>query len=89
MISLNEKTNINLDLKTLILIIGFVVSMVSMYAKLQADIQVAMEKPEPEISRVEYDLKDSNVRETIYMIQKQVQENSDKLDKLIFHEINK
>ena len=89
MISLNEKTNINIDLKTLILIIGFVVSMVSMYAKLQADIQVAMEKPEPEISRVEYDLKDSNVRETIYMIQKQVQENSDKLDKLIFHEINK
>ena len=89
MISLNEKTNINLDLKTLILIIGFVVSMVSMYAKLQADIQVAMEQPEPEISRVEYDLKDSNVRETIYMIQKQVQENSAKFDKLIFHEINK
>ena len=86
---INENTNINLDLKTLGLIVGFVISMVTMYMKLQSDIQIAMEKPEPEISRVEYDLKDSNIREVIYMIQKQVQENSEKLDKLIFNEINK
>ena len=86
---INENTNINLDLKTLGLIIGFVISMVTMYMNLQSDIQIAMEKPEPEISRVEYDLKDSNIREVIYMIQKQVQENSEKLDKLIFNEINK
>ena len=86
---INENTNINLDLKTLGLIIGFVLSMVTMYMKLQSDIQIAMENPQPEISRVEYDLKDSNIREVIYMIQKQVQENSEKLDKLIFNEINK
>lgn len=86
---LSQDTSLTLDIKTLTIIIGFTISMVTMYMKLQADIQIAMEKPEPEISRVEYDLKDSNVRETIYMIQKQVQENSDKLDKLIFHEINK
>ena len=86
---LSQDTSLTLDIKTLTIIIGFTISMVTMYMKLQADIQIAMEKPEPEISRVEYDFKDSNVRETIYMIQKQVQENSDKLDKLIFHEINK
>ena len=86
---LSQDTSLTLDIKTLTIIIGFTISMVTMYMKLQADIQIAMDKPEPEISRVEYDFKDSNVRETIYMIQKQVQENSDKLDKLIFHEINK
>jgi hypothetical protein len=86
---INESTDINLDLKTLILIIGFTVSMVMMYAKLQADIKIAMEQPEPEISRVEYDLKDTNIRDAIYNIQKQVQDNSDKLDKLLFNEISK
>ena len=86
---INESTDINLDLKTLILIIGFTVSMVMMYAKLQADIKIAMEQPEPEISRVEYDLKDTNIRDAIYNIQKQVQDNSDKLDKLLFNELSK
>tara|TARA_Y100000401_G_C8181505_1_gene154232 strand:- start:134 stop:406 length:273 start_codon:yes stop_codon:yes gene_type:complete len=86
---INQDTNLTLDVKTLILIIGFVVSMVSMYAKLQADINLAMEKPEPEISRVEYDLKDTNIRDAIYNIQKQVQDNSEKLDKLLFNEISK
>ena len=85
---INESTDINLDLKTLILIIGFTVSMVMMYAKLQADIKIAMEQPEPEISRVEYDLKDTNIRDAIYNIQKQVQANSDKLDKLLFNELS-
>tara|TARA_R110002020_G_scaffold340362_1_gene555271 strand:+ start:127 stop:396 length:270 start_codon:yes stop_codon:yes gene_type:complete len=89
MIQLNDKTNINLDLKTLLLIITFTISMVSMYAKLQADIKIAMQEPKPEISRVEYDLKDTNIRDAIYNIQKQVQGNSDKLDKLLFNEISK
>ena len=34
---IGENTNLTLDIRTLILIICFVVSMVSMYAKLQAD----------------------------------------------------
>ena len=86
---IGENTNLTLDIRTLIIIICFVVSMVSMYAKLQADIKIAMEQPEPEISRVEYDLKDTNIRDAIYNIQKQVQDNSDKLDKLLFNEISK
>ena len=84
---ISQDTSLTLDIKSLLMIIGFVVSMVTMYAKLQADIKLAMEEPKPEISRVEYDLKDTNIRDAIYNIQKQVQDNSDKLDKLLFNEI--
>jgi len=84
---ISQDTTMTLDIKSLLMIIGFVVSMVTMYAKLQADIKLAMEEPKPEISRVEYDLKDTNIRDAIYNIQKQVQDNSAKLDKLLFNEI--
>ena len=63
--NLSESTKINLDLKSLIMIIGFTVSMVSMYAKLQSDIQVAMNEPAPVISPTEFEMKDLLVRETI------------------------
>ena len=86
---ISQDTSLTFDIKTLLMIIGFVVSMVTMYSKLQADIKVAMDEPKPEISRVEYDLKDTNIRDAIYNIQKQVQDNSDKLDKLLFNEISK
>ena len=86
---ISQDTSLTFDIKTLLMIIGFVVSMVTMYSKLQADIKVTMDEPKPEISRVEYDLKDTNIRDAIYNIQKQVQDNSDKLDKLLFNEISK
>lgn len=62
---INESTAINLDLKSLIMIIGFTVSMVMMYAKLQADIKVAMESPPPTITASEWEIKDLLIRETI------------------------
>tara|TARA_R100000664_G_C2746601_1_gene134239 strand:+ start:58 stop:354 length:297 start_codon:yes stop_codon:yes gene_type:complete len=63
--TINEQTKINLDLKSLIMIIGFTVSMVMMYAKLQADIKVAMESPPPTITASEWEIKDLLIRETI------------------------
>ena len=53
-----------------------------MWFALQSDIQLAMEMPEPEVSRTEYDLKDQLIRETIMSTQQKVEENSDKLDKI-------
>ena len=53
-----------------------------MWFALQSDIQLAMEMPEPEVSRTEYDLKDQLIRETIMSTQEKVEENSDKLDKI-------
>ena len=64
-LKINETTAVNLDLKTLAIIIGFVISMVSMYAKLQADIKVAMDHPPPTITASEWEVKDLLIRETI------------------------
>ena len=55
---ISEKTELTLDLKTLIIIVSFVVTAVGMWFAIQADIQLAKELPEPEVSRTEYDLKD-------------------------------
>lgn len=85
---INEGTNLTLDLKTIGIVIGFTISLVSVYYSLLGQIEEAKELPKPEISRVEFDLKDTNVRSTIYNIEEQVKDNSDKLDKLLFHEIN-
>lgn len=82
MTKISESTELTLDLKTIILIIGGVVSLVTMYFALQKDIELAKELPKPEVSRTEYDLKDQLIRETIMNTQKKVEENSDKLDRI-------
>ena len=63
--TINEQTKINLDLKTLFIILGFTISMVSMYAKLQADIEDAKNLPEPTLSATEWEIKDEMIRTTI------------------------
>jgi hypothetical protein len=80
--SITENTELTLDIKTLIIIISFVVSFVGMYFALQKDIDLAKELPKPQVTRTEYDLKDQLIRETIMNTQKRVEENSNKLDKI-------
>jgi hypothetical protein len=79
---ISENTELTLDLKTLIIIVSFVVTVVGMWFAIQADIQLAKELPEAEVSRTEYDLKDQLIRETIMNTQEKVEQNSDKLDKI-------
>ena len=79
---ISEKTELTLDLKTLIIIVSFVVTVVGMWFALQKDIDLAKELPKPEVSRTEYDLKDQLIRETIMNTQEKVEQNSDKLDKI-------
>ena len=79
---ISENTELTLDLKTLIIIVSFVVTVVGMWFAIQADIQLAKELPEAEVSRTEYDLKDQLVRETIMNTQEKVEQNSEKLDKI-------
>jgi len=71
---IGEQTKVTLDLKTIGMIVGFVVSLSTMWFTLKADIALAMERPEPVIERVEYDLKDELVRETIMTTQQDVEE---------------
>jgi len=77
-----EDTKVTLDLKTIGLIIGGVVSLASMYFVMQADIARAMELPEPVIDRVEYDLKDELIRQTIMDTQEDVEEIKETIDKI-------
>ena len=79
---ISENTELTLDLKTLLIIVGFVVTVVGMWFALQKDIDLAKELPKPEVSRTEYDLKDQLIRETIMNTQDKVEQNSDKLDKI-------
>lgn len=79
---ISENTELTLDLKTLVIVITFVVTVVGMWFAIQADIQLAKELPEPEVSRTEYDLKDQLIRETIMNTQEKVEQNSEKLDKI-------
>ena len=62
---IGEETKVTLDLKTLGTIAVGIAGMVGMWFALQADIALAKELPEPVIDRVEYDLKDELIRETI------------------------
>ena len=53
---IGEETKVTVDLKTIGMIVGFTITLATMWFTLQADIALAMEKPEPPIDRVEYDL---------------------------------
>ena len=89
---ISENTELTLDLKTLVIIVTFIVTVVGMWFALQKDIDLAKKLPEPEVSRTEYDLKDQLIRETIMNTQDKVEENSDKLDKIdekLYHIIKK
>ena len=79
---IGESTKITLDLKTIGIIIGGVVSLTTMWFALQSDIALAMKMPEPVIDRVEYDLKDELIRETIMNTQEDVEEIKESLDKI-------
>tara|TARA_R100001509_G_scaffold133269_1_gene86877 strand:+ start:14955 stop:15245 length:291 start_codon:yes stop_codon:yes gene_type:complete len=79
---IGEQTKVTLDLKTIGMIIGFTITLATMWFTLKADIALAMEKPEPPIDRVEYDLKDELIRETIMNTQEDVEEIKGTLEKV-------
>lgn len=86
---LNEDTGFNISIKTLIAV-GFALSgIIGMWFALQADIAEAKELPKPDITRMEFNMKDINVRQSISNTEKAVEElkidirrMEDKIDKL-------
>jgi len=86
---LNEDTGFTISVKTLIAI-GFAIStIIGMWFALQADIAEAKELPKPDISRMEFQMKDENIRNTIMETRddvKKLEERmirmEDKIDKL-------
>ena len=72
---IGEDTKVTLDFKTIGMIVGFVISLSTMWFTLKADIALAKELPEPpdpEITRMEFDMKDQLVRQTIMTTQEDV-----------------
>ena len=74
MAKIGEDTEITLDLKTIVIVVAFLGTIIGMWFTLQKDIELAKELPEPNISRTEYDLKDQMVRDAIMRTQEQVEE---------------
>jgi len=89
---LNEDTTLKLSVKTLGGIAVLIFTLVSMWFVLQADIAEAKELPNPlppDVTRMEYDMKDQLIRQTIMSTQEDVEElkarlirMEDKIDKL-------
>ena len=71
---IGENTKITIDLKTIGLAVGGLVMMIGMWFTLQADIALAKELPEPVIDRMEFDMKDQMIRQTIITTQEDVTE---------------
>ena len=74
---LNEDTTLKLSLKTLGGIAVLIFTLVGMWFTLQADIAEAKTLPEPlppDITRMEYDMKDQLIRQTIMTTQEDVKE---------------
>tara|TARA_R100001440_G_scaffold19764_2_gene33332 strand:- start:2514 stop:2789 length:276 start_codon:yes stop_codon:yes gene_type:complete len=62
---LSEDTALQLSLKTLGGIAFLIATLVGMWFSLQADIEEAKELPVPDVTRMEFNMKDVNVRNTI------------------------
>ena len=73
---LNEDTSFKISVKTLIAIGAGLSALIGMWFTLQADIAEAKELPvsTPEVTRMEFDMKDQNVRQTILTTQEDVKE---------------
>ena len=79
---ISEETKVTLDLKTLGIIGAGIFSLAAMWFALQADIAEAKELPAPVIDRIEYDLKDELIRQTILDTQEDVEAMREQLDKI-------
>jgi hypothetical protein len=79
---IGEDTKVTLDLKTIGMIVGFTLTLAGMYFSLKSDIAYAATQPEPVIERVEYDLKDELIRQTIMDTQEDVEMILEKMEKL-------
>ena len=82
---LNEDSGFKVSIKTLIGIGAGMATLISMWFMLQADIAEAKELPTPpeaEVTRMEFDMKDQMIRQTIMTTQEDVKEIKKTLEKI-------
>ena len=82
---LNEDTSFKISIKTLGGIAALIATLVGMWFTLQADIAEAKElpaPPDPEVTRMEFDMKDQMIRQTIMTTQEDVKEIKKSIEKI-------
>tara|TARA_R110002012_G_scaffold5594_1_gene25275 strand:- start:971 stop:1252 length:282 start_codon:yes stop_codon:yes gene_type:complete len=82
---LNEDTGFNVSIKSLIAIGFAMATIIGMWFALQADIAEAKELPIPppqDVTRMEFDMKDQMIRNTIMTTQSDVEEIKKTLEKI-------
>ena len=82
---LNEDSGFNVSIKTLVGIGFAMATVISMWFMLQADIAEAKElpiPPNPDVTRMEFDMKDQNIRLTIQNTQDDVKEIKEDLQRI-------
>ena len=82
---LNEDTGFNVSIKTLVGIGFAMATIISMWFMLQADIAEAKELPvipPDEVTRMEFDMKDQMIRQTIMTTQEDVKEIKKSIEKI-------
>ena len=81
---LNEDSGFKVSIKTLIAIGAAMATVIGMWFMLQADIAEAKELPvvEQEVTRMEFDMKDQMIRQTIMTTQEDVKEIKKSIEKI-------
>ena len=82
---LNEDTGFQVSIKTLIAIGFAMATIIGMWFALQADIAEAKElpvPPAPDVTRMEFDMKDQMIRQTIMTTQEDVSEIKKSIEKI-------
>ena len=82
---IGKDTKVKLSLETIISLGIVLVTMTGMWFTLQADIADAKElplAPDPEVTRMEFDMKDQMIRNTIMDTQEDVKEIKETLEKI-------
>ena len=79
---IGKDSKFTLSIETAVSIAVTIGMVIGLWYSLQADIEEAKRLPEPEVSRMEYDLKDQLIRETIISTQEKVEEIDETVKKI-------
>ena len=96
---ISEDMGFKISIKTLVAIGAAMATVISMYFMLQSDIADAKELPAPYVTRMEFDMKDQMIRQTIMTTQedvteikediKRIEEKIDKLNLLCVYQLRR
>tara|TARA_R110002020_G_scaffold16986_7_gene60194 strand:- start:6 stop:278 length:273 start_codon:yes stop_codon:yes gene_type:complete len=79
---IGKGTKIKITLETLISVGATIIMVTTMYFTLKADITLAKELPKPEVTKVEYELKDELIRNTILKIEEDINDVQATLERI-------